>query len=381
MKKFLKLKNDFTFQDFLIEVKSKFGLATSAALQVLDNTDTNVEEDIFHKLIEGSPHLCLTVRCPEENLSAGLPDEFSPTTSSTPSTCTDTLSLSSTDHEETERAGQNQSASTSSRETIDAEKAKRIVQDALEKQSGGEEVLEKYQITKTLKHSTRWQLVNIFISHMTEIHGRIPTRKQRETYALGIVSLFPVLRDPFSTKGYINQDFALLFNAKTSNKLLERWETAFKHKIINEAKSLTLTAEIQCLLSAAGGQGSENGRKKTKISPTEAVDRLVHFHKSPTSIEAHLSGREGCQPYLLALGRIKGRIDKFCMVVDKYLIPCAGTSSLSAIDELFKVHCVFNLSYEEALVNIFTFLQTTIYNIDAGLTSESPRVKELLQSF
>lgn len=57
----------------------------------------------------------------------------------------------------------------------------------------------------------------------------------------------------------INQDFALLFNAETSNKFLKRWETAFKQKIINEAKSLTSTAEIRCLLNAAGGQGSENG--------------------------------------------------------------------------------------------------------------------------
>jgi hypothetical protein len=48
------------------------GSTRTAALQVFDDTDTNVEEDVFHELIEGSPHLCLTVRCPEENISAGL---------------------------------------------------------------------------------------------------------------------------------------------------------------------------------------------------------------------------------------------------------------------------------------------------------------------
>ncbi|XP_039505667.1 uncharacterized protein LOC120461509, partial [Pimephales promelas] len=202
VKKFVKFPSDRTFQDFLNDVKSKFGLARTAALQVFDDTDTNVEEDIFHELIEGSPHLCLTVRCPEEDITVGLSDEFSPTRSSTPSTCTDTLSLSSTDHEETERAVQNQAAMVSNSFSIDAEKAKRTVRDALEKKSGGEEVLEEYQTTKTLKHSTRRQLVNIVVSHMTEIHGRIPTRKQRETYALGIISLFPSLKDPFSAKGY-----------------------------------------------------------------------------------------------------------------------------------------------------------------------------------
>ncbi|KAA0712543.1 hypothetical protein E1301_Tti022309 [Triplophysa tibetana] len=504
VKKFIKLLNDFTFQDFLSEVQSKFGLATTAVLQVFDDTETSVEEDIFQELIEASPNLCLTIRCLEE-ISAGLPEVISPTRSSTQSTCTDTLSVSSTDYEEREPTVHIQSARASSKEALNSEKAKQNVQDALEKHSGGEDVLTEYQTTKTLKHSTRRQLVNIVVSHMTETYGRIPTRKQRETYAMGIVTLFPALRDPFSAKGYehfydpvkgtgfiswrlktlsrknpkrvcsevsetggpsrrrrldigqqlegdacreaisflvhtadevevmqkmketfkhrqelvhnpgrsadilkifprfldvkglVNQDFSLLFNAETSNKLLERWETAFKHKVINEAKSLTSTAEILCLLNAAGGQGSENdwdrdmssillllhllppspGRKKTKISPTEAVDRLVHFHKSCTSIEGHLREREGCQPYLLGLGRFKGRIEKFYLVVDKQLIPCAGTSSLSAVDELFKVHFVFNLSYEESLVNIFTFLQTTIYNIDVGVTSESPRVKEL----
>lgn len=38
---------------------------------------------------------------------------------------------------------------------------------------------------------------------------------------------------------------------------------------------------------------------------------------------------------------------------------------------------VFRLLYKEVLVNFFTFLQTAVYNIDFGLTSESPRVKEL----
>ncbi|XP_039618281.1 uncharacterized protein LOC120534768 [Polypterus senegalus] len=309
-----------------------------------------------------------------------------------------------------------------------AEKSQ-IVQNALKEKPGGLDVLEEYELTKTLKHSTR----QLLVSHMTEVHGRITSLKQRETYALGIVSLFPALRDPYSSKGYshetggpsrrrkiedteqldgdacreaislllhtadetevrqkrkqtfkhrqelvhnperstdilkifprflevkglVNQDFILLFNAETSAKLLEQWETAFKPKVIEEAKSLTLTAELQSHISAAEKQESEHewdsdissfllllhllppsaGRKKVKISPTDAVDRL-----SCTSIEEHLMGREGHQPYLLAVGRTKKRIDNFYVVFDKQLIPCAGATSLSAIDELFKVHYVF----------------------------------------
>ncbi|KAI7795804.1 hypothetical protein IRJ41_006789 [Triplophysa rosa] len=278
VKKFIKLLNDFTFQHFLSEVKSKFGLARTAVLQVFDDTDTSVEYDIFQELIEASPNLCLTIRCLEE-ISAGLPGSclnnafpenmiITITASSTPSTCTDTLSVSSTDHEERDPA------------------ISFLVHTA-------DEVDVMQKMKETFKH--RQELVHN--------SGR----------SADILNIFPRFLD---AKGLVNQDFALLFNAETSNKLLERWEMAFKHKVINEAKSLTSTAEILCLLSAAEGQGSENGRKKTKISPTEAVDRLVHFHKSCTSIETHLSEREGCQLYLLGLGRFKGRIEKFYVVVD-----------------------------------------------------------------
>jgi len=59
------------------------------------------------------------------------------------------------------------------------------------------------------------------------------------------------------------------------------------------------------------------------------------------------------------------------------LIPCQANRSLGAFDELFKAHFVFNLSYDSALVSFYTFLQTTVYNIDIGKMKESPRVKDL----
>ncbi len=55
-----------------------------------------------------------------------LSQEFLPTSSSNHSTCTDTLSLSSNDHEETKRAVQNQATMASNSFNIDAEKAKRV---------------------------------------------------------------------------------------------------------------------------------------------------------------------------------------------------------------------------------------------------------------
>ncbi|XP_056251846.1 uncharacterized protein LOC130181563 [Seriola aureovittata] len=207
----------------------------------------------------------------------------------------------------------------------------------------------------------------------------MPSRKHKEKYALGITTLFPLLKDPFSPKGYLNQDFLLLFGPETASKMLEKWDTTFRPKVISEAKHLTQSVEL-CRLLKAAEKLTENddttGRKRTKISPSDAVDKMLHFHKSCCSLDEHLRGRDGRQPYILAVGRTRNRIDTFYIVVDKQLIPCQATSSLGAFDELFKSHYVFNLSYDEHLGQLFTFVQTTVYNIDVATINESPRLRE-----
>ncbi|CAB1415164.1 unnamed protein product [Pleuronectes platessa] len=181
----------------------------------------------------------------------------------------------------------------------------------------------------------------------------------------------------------LNQDFLLLFGAETAS---------FRSKVINEAKHLTQSIELSQLLKAAEKLTETDditwesdmvslllllhvlpptaGRKRTKISPSNAV----HFHKSCCSLDEHLRRRDGRQPYILAVGRTRNRIDTFYIVVDKQLIPCQSTSLLGAFDELFKSHYLFNLSYDEYLGQVFTFVQTTVYNIDVATTNESPRV-------
>uniref|UniRef100_A0A673BC02 Uncharacterized protein n=1 Tax=Sphaeramia orbicularis TaxID=375764 RepID=A0A673BC02_9TELE len=79
-----------------------------------------------------------------------------------------------------------------------------MVKNALICKPGGEDVIEEYKKEKTLTHCTRRQLVNILASHMTESHGRMPSHKYKEKYALGIIALFPSLKDPFSPKGYVS---------------------------------------------------------------------------------------------------------------------------------------------------------------------------------
>ena len=49
----------------------------------------------------------------------------------------------------------------------------KMVENALLRKPGGEDVLEEYKSENTLTHSTRRHLANILTSHMTEMHGYV----------------------------------------------------------------------------------------------------------------------------------------------------------------------------------------------------------------
>lgn len=96
------------------------------------------------------------------------------------------------------------------------------------------------------------------------------------------------------------------------------------------------------------------------------------------SIQGHLEGiTQSVQPYLLAVGAKKSRIQSYFIVVDKQALPCKSSNSLAAVDELFKAHYVFGTTYCQELTNVYTFLQTTLYDIDVEITKVNPRVAEL----
>ncbi|KAM4531403.1 uncharacterized protein PAE49_023617 [Odontesthes bonariensis] len=77
----------------------------------------------------------------------------------------------------------------------------RLIEDVLGTSSGGEEVLQEYHTTQTLTDATRRKLVNIIVAHMIDKHGQLPSKAVREEYALGIVTVFPSLKDPYSKNG------------------------------------------------------------------------------------------------------------------------------------------------------------------------------------
>ncbi|GAA6096868.1 uncharacterized protein LOC113075332 [Tachysurus ichikawai] len=106
--------------------------------------------------------------------------------------------------------------------------------------------------------------------------------------------------------------------------------------------------------------------------------QLIRFQKVGTSVQQHLDNiSQSSQPYLLAQGSTQSTIHSYFIVVDKHALPCKATGSVGAFDELFKAHNVFGTSYSSSLSGFFTFMQTTIYNIEIGETKETPRVAEL----
>ncbi|XP_077101987.1 uncharacterized protein LOC143753498 [Siphateles boraxobius] len=128
---------------------------------------------------------------------------------------------------------------------------------------------------------------------------------------------------------------------------------------------------------------SAQGRKRPgKMSACQAEKHLVIFKKAGTNIHDHLDAiEESTQPYLLAMGTKKNNIHAYYISLDKKAIPCKSVSGLGAFDELFKAHFVFGASYSKVLHNMYTFVQTTVFQIDIGKVKESPRVAELRARF
>ncbi|KAJ8000805.1 hypothetical protein DPEC_G00184130 [Dallia pectoralis] len=80
--------------------------------------------------------------------------------------------------------------------------ARDMISGILNSKPGGDMVFQEYVKTGGLAESTRRLMVNIIVADMMENHGRTPPSNVRTNYALGIVTLFPYLRDPESEHGY-----------------------------------------------------------------------------------------------------------------------------------------------------------------------------------
>ncbi|XP_070399982.1 uncharacterized protein [Nothobranchius furzeri] len=511
-KRYIKL-NGASYSTFLSQAKEKFGIQDDKRMYLVDETGTEVDEDVFTDVLEEKSDIIWT-----------LVDASSVEESSVQSSCTDTLSLSSfsSDSElsvlspKRRRIDETTMMSPRRDQNDDASfQAKELVEKLLQTKPGGEKILKEYRQTREVKDPLRRKLVNMVVSAMIEQYGTAPPMDVRTRYALGIVTLFPCLKDPYSEKGYehffdsksnegyiawklknmqrelhggrrrsstsrdpssnrgpqfgrpvnaehqlegdlcreaisllrhstdesqiflkmeqtfkhrkeliqdsekcetilsvfprfldtkglVVQDFQMMFGEEVSSKLMEKWGTSLKVKVIKEANNLTKTPVLESLIQSAeeSPEGNDEstwdsdmaallllvyllppppgGKKRpVKITVREALSHVVRFHKSCRNLQETTSSVQGRQPYILAVGTTRRTINDYYIVVDGQLIPCKAKSSISAFDELFKAHYVFGISYDQALHNMYTFVQTTIYNIDVGLCHESPRVKDL----
>ncbi|XP_041846863.1 uncharacterized protein LOC121643484, partial [Melanotaenia boesemani] len=204
----------FDFFQFLQDVTDKFSLRaqllSEGVLVLTDTSGTEVDVDIFDELLKSGvqnfkvgykqqPIMDLTINLVEEespntsgsSLSGPPPSPASISNSSASSTSSDsTIPLPSAKNKREDQ------------KEMDRDEAKQRVYSILRSNPKGEEILKEYDKTKTLSDATRRQMVNILVAEMTDSYGRIPPISTRTSYALGIVTLFPYLQDPYSKNGF-----------------------------------------------------------------------------------------------------------------------------------------------------------------------------------
>ncbi|XP_059208643.1 uncharacterized protein LOC131987795 isoform X1 [Centropristis striata] len=221
-KKYVKL-NGASHSEFLKEAKMKFSIPNEKDIYVLDDTGTEVDEEVFSDILEEKTDILWTI---VDTLSV---------TDSPASSCTDTLSLSSRSSESDtflmspkRQHIDDTFLMSPKRPCIDddipksqksqhiddsSSQAKELVKRVLEQKPGGEKILKEYATKGEMKDRTRRELVNIVVADMLEKYGSAPPKDKRTQYALGIVTLFPALKDPYSKKGYVS----IYFNEKFTN--------------------------------------------------------------------------------------------------------------------------------------------------------------------
>ncbi|XP_034566405.1 uncharacterized protein LOC117831709 [Notolabrus celidotus] len=526
-----------SLDEFLSSAFMKFSMPpVSEGVKVFDETGTEIDADVFEEVVQQPNAGVFTIRFENGFQGTASSDCYSGPSSSagalldvvtnSPLECsacsaenTAILELTPCSSDDTIILDEDPSPARKRQKADDD--AKTVVESALTKKPGGDRIVREYNRTKSLTDSSRRQMINILTADMTETYGTSPPRHVRETYARGIVAMFPYLMDPYSKNGYehfydaesgsgylawrlktiqrksassesrgsrqlsgggptarrdasfspeitlneaqcreaisfmkyssdeaaikqkmqmtydyrrnmvldeekssevlaefsrfkdikglIEQDFILQFGEDLAAKFLEKWPTTFKQKVIQLSKALPASSDLEELIHCAETTSDEEremddtlasgwdsdlssiilllhlippsaqGRKRPgKVSPTQAEKHLVVFKKNGTSLQEHVDAiQSSTQPYLLAVGMKRSTIHQFFIVLDKQIIPCKSPSSLGAFDELFKTHFVFGTNYNLILHNMYTFIQTTVYNIDIGKVQESPRVAEI----
>ncbi|KAG7467897.1 hypothetical protein MATL_G00137160 [Megalops atlanticus] len=408
--------------------------AVTEGVKVVDSSGTELDDDVFEEIVKDPSTGVLTIKYYTESVSKVASPELSQSSSLDSSDSQDTVIISDSPSRKRQRLdteakqehyydGESGTGYLAWRiKTIQRStaKARRALFGASAKGPSGKDISggptvrrESQYVPETALSEDQYKEVLSLMKHSAD-EGTVQ-KKMELTFVYcrnlvldslkssNILSDFPRFKD---VKGLVEQDFVLMFGEGVSGKLLERWPTIFKNKIVQQCRNLPSTSELEELLMAADPpkDGTEvdfdfgwdsdlssvllllhlipptaQGRKRPgKVSASQTEKHLVVFKKTGTNIQEHLDAiTTSTQPCVLAVGVKKNAIHQFFIILDKNAIPCRATSSLGAFDELFKAHFVFGTSYNTMLHNMYMFIQTTVYNIDVGKVKESPRVAEV----
>ncbi|KAI9517828.1 hypothetical protein NQZ68_000997 [Dissostichus eleginoides] len=178
-----KVEDVYNYSEFLQGVLAKFNFPGLTSLMLKDSTGVEVDSDIFDELLNSS-RVSFKAFTEECNEGSFLSDGSSSSSDST-------IRLEST------KAWKRQLIEG----PPDSNRARDIVNAALHSKPGGDQVIKEYEKKKSLCDGTRRKMINILVADMVESHGRIPPAHVRITYALGITTLYPNLKDPDSKNG------------------------------------------------------------------------------------------------------------------------------------------------------------------------------------
>ncbi|XP_059417045.1 uncharacterized protein LOC132152250 [Carassius carassius] len=354
------------YNTFLQKVIEKLGLPLQTELHVTDESGTEVDADVYEELLKAGN---LIIHVSTEKSTELLVSDTSSSVASDSSDATvilDRNNVYKRTHIKRESANEHP-----------------------DKQLFGEECREAISL---LKHSTD---VSVVKDKMMATFQYRQTLVQDQQNSATVLDVFPRFLD---IPGLIDQDFTMMFGEEVSGRFLAKWPTYFKPRLLADCKNRTSNEHVEELLSAQQNSNesgwdsdlsiilllvhllpptSKGHKKSAKISSYQAVKHVARYLKIGASVEAFLGSLEPGQPFLLCVGEHKNNIQRFYVIIDKKAIPCKAQTSLAAFDELFKAHFIFSVNYHESLNSFYTFIQTTVFNIDLGSTKESPRVKEL----
>ncbi|XP_005464402.1 uncharacterized protein LOC100708577 [Oreochromis niloticus] len=216
--KYICFEGQLTYTSFLECVAKKFNIP-NLDFKVLDDSKTEVDEDVFDFLMK-KQNLGVLEICQAQGPN---PDDSSSTSFTSSSgeievDSDDTILL--------------QHSPTTRRRADDTSLA-RMVEDVLKNKPGGERIINEYARTKSLTDSRRRDMVKILVAQMTSEHGTSPSRRVKENYAKGIITLFPYLADPRSRLGYEH-----FYNAEDGSGYLA-WRLKFIQKEASNGQNKT----------------------------------------------------------------------------------------------------------------------------------------------